>query len=248
VIPNFTPPFPAYVSGHATFGAALCEVLKDFYRTDKIKFTLTSDELPGVTRTFTSFTQAAGENGRSRIYLGIHWQFDNTEGPALVRLKSSDVRIILGQHKGADGKPADNTRPIDVETWKFGQNDPYLRGYTIENIGSKNDKLRGDVLIGWFKPPAAGEHADEIYFMVTNGLSDRAGSAAQCRQRITLNLHFKESGIKGVQRLSRKSGKVEDVPLRAIEKDPGRYLMTLELEGGTGDLFKLDTGVAVVGM
>ena len=85
VVPNFTPPFPAYVSGHATFGAAVGEVLKDFYHTDKMKFTLTSDELPGVTRTFKTFSQAVEENGRSRIYLGIHWQFDNTEGQKLGR-------------------------------------------------------------------------------------------------------------------------------------------------------------------
>jgi hypothetical protein len=50
-----------------------------------MKFTLASDELPGVTRTFKSFSQAAEENGRSRIYLGIHWQFDNTEGQKLGR-------------------------------------------------------------------------------------------------------------------------------------------------------------------
>jgi hypothetical protein len=82
---NFTPPFPAYVSGHATFGGAVFEVLKDFYHTDHVKFTLSSDELPGVTRTFKTFTQAAEENGRSRIYLGIHWEFDNTEGQKLGR-------------------------------------------------------------------------------------------------------------------------------------------------------------------
>jgi len=85
VVPNFTPPFPAYVSGHATFGAAVCEVLKDFYHTDHVHFTLSSDELPGVTRHFDSFTQAAAENGESRIYLGIHWQFDNTVGQSVGR-------------------------------------------------------------------------------------------------------------------------------------------------------------------
>ena len=89
---NFTPPFPAYTSGHATFGAALFRTLRDFYDKDNIPFSFTSDEFNGVTkdangvtrpvvtRSFTSFSQAAEENGQSRIYLGIHWSFDKVQG------------------------------------------------------------------------------------------------------------------------------------------------------------------------
>ena len=33
-------------------------------------------------RTFTSLSHAEEENGQSRIYLGIHWSFDKTEGIA----------------------------------------------------------------------------------------------------------------------------------------------------------------------
>ncbi len=51
--PNFTPPFPSYVSGHATFGAALFTTLAEFYGTDNVHFTSTSDQLPGVTRSPT---------------------------------------------------------------------------------------------------------------------------------------------------------------------------------------------------
>jgi hypothetical protein len=89
---NFTPPFPAYASGHATFGAALFQTLRRFYGTDRIRFTFVSDEFNGVTtdnqgnvrpripRTFPNLAAAEEENGQSRIYLGIHWEFDKTEG------------------------------------------------------------------------------------------------------------------------------------------------------------------------
>jgi PAP2 superfamily len=92
--PNFTPPFPAYPSGHAVFGGALFETLRNFYGTDDISFTFVSDEFNGVTagndgnvrplipRTFATLSQAEEENGQSRIYLGIHWSFDKTEGIA----------------------------------------------------------------------------------------------------------------------------------------------------------------------
>lgn len=80
---DFTPPFPTYVSGHATFGGALFGVLQEFYGTDEISFTLESEELPGVLRSFDSFSEAMAENGRSRVYLGIHWNFDDTVGQEL---------------------------------------------------------------------------------------------------------------------------------------------------------------------
>ncbi|KAI9881691.1 MAG: hypothetical protein M1823_006598 [Watsoniomyces obsoletus] len=55
---SFKPPFPAYPSGHATFGAACFQMLRLFYKTpgalaqtpDQLDFSFVSDELDGVSR------------------------------------------------------------------------------------------------------------------------------------------------------------------------------------------------------
>lgn len=75
---EFSPPFPAYTSGHATFGAAHAAVMRNYFRTDDITFTVGTDEpiVSSVTRTFNSFTEAARENGLSRVYLGVHFRCD----------------------------------------------------------------------------------------------------------------------------------------------------------------------------
>jgi hypothetical protein len=75
-----TPPFPSYTSGHSTFSSAGAAVLAKYFGTDEVAFRTRSDSLPGVTRSFTSFSTAAAEAGQSRIYGGIHYQFDNVEG------------------------------------------------------------------------------------------------------------------------------------------------------------------------
>jgi membrane-associated phospholipid phosphatase len=77
-----TPPFPSYVSGHSTFSAAAATVLAMFYGTDNIAFATESDFLPGVTRSFASFSAAAREAAVSRLYGGIHYRRDNEDGLA----------------------------------------------------------------------------------------------------------------------------------------------------------------------
>ncbi len=76
----FTPPFPAWSSGHATFGAVTAAVWKHYFGTDNVTFTITSDDAPGVWRTYNTFTDAALENGRSRVYFGVHFQWDSDAG------------------------------------------------------------------------------------------------------------------------------------------------------------------------
>jgi membrane-associated phospholipid phosphatase len=77
-----TPNFPSYTSAHSTLSAAAAGVLTSLFG-DNHHFTVGAESLPGVTRSFDSFEAAAAEAGRSRIYGGIHYQFDNVNGQAV---------------------------------------------------------------------------------------------------------------------------------------------------------------------
>jgi hypothetical protein len=78
-----TPPIPDYDSGHAVEGGAAAQVLKRFFGTDKMAFSVCSFTLPAgqtcsdaspILRHFTSFSQASDENAVSRIYVGFHFR------------------------------------------------------------------------------------------------------------------------------------------------------------------------------
>jgi len=90
--PNFTPPFPAYPSGHAVFGGAVFEIMRKFFG-ESTSVEVVSDEFNGRNRgmgadpvrdlqpvSYMRFVDPEWENARSRIWLGIHWQVDATAG------------------------------------------------------------------------------------------------------------------------------------------------------------------------
>ena len=101
-----TPPFPAYPSGHATFGATLFQIMQRFSGKPALtlqnvidaetsnpavagqQFDFVSDELNGQSvdadgsvrtrhlRRFRNFAKPTFENAKSRVYIGVHWRFD----------------------------------------------------------------------------------------------------------------------------------------------------------------------------
>jgi hypothetical protein len=82
------PPIPDYDSGHAVEGGAAAQVLKRVFG-DQVTFKVCSLTLPAgqncgqgsqVLRTYHSFTQAADENGLSRILVGFHFRTAVTVG------------------------------------------------------------------------------------------------------------------------------------------------------------------------
>lgn len=80
-----TPPFPSYTSGHATFSGAAGAVLSAYFGAN-FSFTDNQKVADGFTpRTFTNFQQMVDEAAISRIYGGIHYQFDSEVGAATGR-------------------------------------------------------------------------------------------------------------------------------------------------------------------
>ena len=75
-----TPNHPEYVSGHSTFSGAASKVLALAFGTDNITFDTVSDGYVQHVRTFNSFSSAAKEAGKSRIYGGIHFDYSNVAG------------------------------------------------------------------------------------------------------------------------------------------------------------------------
>ncbi|MEX2317682.1 MAG: vanadium-dependent haloperoxidase [Pirellulales bacterium] len=128
---DFTPPFPAYTSGHATMGSAWFNAVKlflgtnDFHEADgnfdalgdsvEDHYTLTSEEFnSGPPRDYVRFIQdftgdpngildlgeensPEGENAASRVYMGVHWIFDQVDGMALGRAIADHVHATRFQ-------------------------------------------------------------------------------------------------------------------------------------------------------
>src|SRR5438067_4058114 len=73
---------PSYPGAHSTISAAGAIVLAAFFG-NKDQISVTSDVLPGVVRTFSSYNDVATEAGLSRIYAGQHTRIDHKAGLAL---------------------------------------------------------------------------------------------------------------------------------------------------------------------
>ena len=77
-----TPADPSYPGAHSVISAAAATVLQGSFG-DDVAFSVTSEVLPGVTRSFPSFSAAVDEAGRSRIYAGVHSSLDDEPGRTL---------------------------------------------------------------------------------------------------------------------------------------------------------------------
>src|SRR5262245_35375023 len=77
-----TPNHPSFASNHSTQSRAAAEALAAFFGTDHVSFSATS---AGMERSYNTFTEAAKEGGKSRVFAEIHWSFDVAIGEKLGR-------------------------------------------------------------------------------------------------------------------------------------------------------------------
>lgn len=81
---------PEHTSGQSTFAGSGSTILAGFFG-DSIRFTFEGDDAIAGPRTFESFSAAAAEAGRVRIFAGIHFEFSNQAGQAAGRGVAEEI-------------------------------------------------------------------------------------------------------------------------------------------------------------
>jgi hypothetical protein len=100
VDPNWLPqvgkttPDPSYPGAHAVISGSAAFLLRSFFEQDQFNFNVTSEVLPGVERSFSTFSAAEQEAILSRIFAGVHFRTDLTTGKDL----GEDVAHFILEH------------------------------------------------------------------------------------------------------------------------------------------------------
>ena len=142
-------------------------------------------------------------------------------GTTLRFLTSTDVRFVPG-HSGQRDSLAANSVPRGATAWSPGAGgDGKITDVEVDSPGQWKDGL-----LGFFQD----DHGDQ-YFMLTNLWHGKNGSAED--HALAFAIKFAPE-VKKLYRLNRLSGSAETVPLAGGK-------LTVQLPGGTGDLFKYST-------
>ncbi len=104
-----TPNYPDYTSGASALAGAVAEMLRMFFRTDRVNFTMI-----GATgnRDYTRFSDMATDVVDARIFMGIHFRFPDEAG------RSSGQRVARWAYKyslrALEGDEFDFVRTLDT--------------------------------------------------------------------------------------------------------------------------------------
>ncbi len=182
--------------------------------------------------------------------------------PYLSRLRTTDVRVVLGQYKNGTTTTT-NPRSTETPLWTSGAGS-YITSITATNlVPATNSGLRGDVLVGYFKsvPNLATDTDVNLgplpnqktkFFMIMNGLTKAngccnadgtpafatdtiAGKANKATQKIRLAIDFGTLPVDVLKRVNRSTGAEETVSLTLVSGK--KYTVDITLDGGKADLF-----------
>lgn len=142
---SFSPPFPAYVSGHATFAGAWAKVMSFWFRGDAMTFDAGTEDphAQGVIRRFGSFSSAARENALARLWLGVHYRWDAEQGLATgdkvadhvtahhLGMNTATDWVSFGTAYNKDTCPAQGQKLIDEHRWSQYRCDVLADGATF---------------------------------------------------------------------------------------------------------------------
>jgi hypothetical protein len=78
-----SPPYPEHPSGHTGLSGSIAATLRDFFGSDRIGWTDTNNA--GLTRSFSSFSQAIEEIIDARVWSGIHFRNADVQGEKIGR-------------------------------------------------------------------------------------------------------------------------------------------------------------------
>ena len=163
-------------------------------------------------------------------------------GRALVRLVSTDIRMVPGKVSGKT-----NTLPDGLSTWSSGGRNTgglhrlhhqYYATGTERPVESVELQRHVDRL---FRPLLADNtgctFVNGLHFMIVNGTSGD-GTAASLAEWFRINFNFGTSGFNSLIELSDDTGEAVLVPLTHYGSESAKtYYLDLNLDGGTGDLF-----------
>ncbi len=105
-----TPYFQEYPSGHSGVSSAAVSVMASFFG-NRVEFMVTSDGLPGVTRSFTRFSDAVAQVADARVFAGFHFRFSCEDaaqmGKQVAHYAESTLMRRLGDESRSDLVTAD---------------------------------------------------------------------------------------------------------------------------------------------
>lgn len=98
-----TPAHQEYPSGHSGVSGAAATVLASFFG-ERTSFTVTSDAIPGASRSFTKFSAAVAQVADARVFAGFHFRFSCNDASQMGVMIANLVRSKLMVRSHGEGE------------------------------------------------------------------------------------------------------------------------------------------------